>query len=118
MEKSTKCVHTGTIKDLNGGIVSPISPSTAYNYVDVDTYRYPPILAFMLQPNLLFHSAFGKVLFCVMDLVAGVLVWSIVSTDETDEMRSESKEAQLSRHGLAIMCTALWLFNPLTVSKP
>ena len=41
MEKSTKCVHTGTIKDLNGGIVSPISPSTAYNYVDVDTYRYP-----------------------------------------------------------------------------
>ena len=41
MKKSTKCVHVGTQNDINGGTVSPISPSTAYNYRNVDTFRYP-----------------------------------------------------------------------------
>ena len=39
--KSTVSVHSGTVKDPNGGTASPIMPSTAYSYVDVDKYHYP-----------------------------------------------------------------------------
>ena len=34
------------------------------------TYRYTPLLAWALVPNVLLHPAFGKVLFCVADIVA------------------------------------------------
>ena len=39
--QSTLSVHSGTIKDSNGGTTSPIYPSTAYQYVNVDKYFYP-----------------------------------------------------------------------------
>ncbi|CAB3372332.1 Hypothetical predicted protein [Cloeon dipterum] len=38
------------------------------------TYRYPPLLAWMLVPNLWLHPAFGKVLFSVADVTVGLLV--------------------------------------------
>ncbi|MDH5398669.1 MAG: aminotransferase class I/II-fold pyridoxal phosphate-dependent enzyme [Cyclobacteriaceae bacterium] len=42
LSKDTQCVHTGGIEDSAiGGVVSPIYPSTAYNYVDADKYMYP-----------------------------------------------------------------------------
>ena len=34
------------------------------------TYRYSPLLAWTLVPNLLLHPAWGKVLFCAADLLA------------------------------------------------
>lgn len=37
------------------------------------TYRYPPILAALLLPNIWMHISFGKVLFCTVDVIAGGL---------------------------------------------
>lgn len=34
------------------------------------TYRYTPLLAWALMPNLTLHPSFGKVLFCVADIAA------------------------------------------------
>ena len=34
------------------------------------TYRYSPLLAWALTPNVLVHAAWGKVLFCAADLLA------------------------------------------------
>jgi len=40
--KSTQCVHEGTIVDtISKGTVSPIYPSSAYDYVDVEETAYP-----------------------------------------------------------------------------
>ena len=40
--KNTKAVHSGSLEDSQHlGTVSPIYPSTAYDYVDVDIYAYP-----------------------------------------------------------------------------
>ena len=34
------------------------------------TYRYTPLLAFLLLPNVWVHKCWGKVVFCTADLVA------------------------------------------------
>ena len=40
--QQTLCVHEGGIDDVsNHGIVSPVFPSTAYNYLDVEALKYP-----------------------------------------------------------------------------
>ncbi|MEM1406390.1 MAG: PLP-dependent aspartate aminotransferase family protein [Bacteroidota bacterium] len=40
--KNTQAVHSGSLEDSKHlGTVSPIYPSTAYDYVDVDIYAYP-----------------------------------------------------------------------------
>ncbi|XP_071441584.1 GPI mannosyltransferase 1 [Hetaerina americana] len=37
------------------------------------TYRYPPILAAILLPNIWVHRSFGKILFATFDVIAGGL---------------------------------------------
>ncbi|XP_046558873.1 LOW QUALITY PROTEIN: GPI mannosyltransferase 1-like [Haliotis rubra] len=66
------------------------------------TYRYTPLLAFMLLPNKWFHS-FGKILFIIFDVLTGALTYSIVSS------KGHS-------HKTAVICTCLWLFNPLPMA--
>merc|ERR1719285_1047625 len=42
------------------------------------TYRYTPILAWILQPNILFFPEFGKVLFVICDLICGWFIFIIL----------------------------------------
>ncbi len=72
------------------------------------TYRYSPILAFFMFPNV-WYKEFGKMLFAVLDIVAGVLLstilleWGIFSNTK--------------RPGLqAIGWTCIWLFNPIVIN--
>lgn len=37
---------------------------------DRSTYRYSPLLAFLMVPNVVMQKAFGKLLFCACDLLA------------------------------------------------
>eukprot|EP01138_Halocafeteria_seosinensis_P009976 gb/GECG01010188.1/.p1 GENE.gb/GECG01010188.1/~~gb/GECG01010188.1/.p1 ORF type:complete len:486 (+),score=15.69 gb/GECG01010188.1/:1-1458(+) len=45
---------------------------------DRATYRYTPLLAFMMIPNVAVHSAFGKFVFVVVDLCIMLLLWKIM----------------------------------------
>ena len=65
------------------------------------TYRYPPLLAALLTPNVFVHECFGKVLFGVLDVVVGVLLVKI--------LRLRGASARELKH--AAWC---WLFNPFT----
>ncbi|XP_060519425.1 GPI mannosyltransferase 1 [Cylas formicarius] len=42
------------------------------------TFRYSPLLALILIPNVMWHRAFGKILFCMVDVLVGLLIRIIV----------------------------------------
>lgn len=45
---------------------------------DRHTYRYTPLIAFLLIPNVVLHPSFGKILFSVIDILVGILIRTIV----------------------------------------
>lgn len=42
------------------------------------TYRYSPLIAVLLVPNILIHDCFGKFLFCLVDIIVGYFIRAIV----------------------------------------
>ncbi|RUS25102.1 PIG-M-domain-containing protein [Jimgerdemannia flammicorona] len=70
---------------------------------DRDTYRYTPLLALLLAPNVWLHRAFGKCVFVASDLVVGYLLQRILQLRGMDARRA-------ARH------TALWLLNPVVAN--
>lgn len=73
---------------------------------DRDTYRYTPLLAWMLLPTtwggLWFH--FGKLLFAAADVVAGYFVFSILQSSY-----------RLSKER-ALAFASIWLLNPMVAT--
>ena len=69
---------------------------------DRHTYRYTPLLAYMMIPCELFYSNFGKCLFIVFDILAGYLIQKILNT----------ACPQLSS-AVVNTLTATWFFNPI-----
>lgn len=67
------------------------------------TYRYTPLLAALLVPNITFHSSFGKCLFVAFDFCSAYLVYALVR-----ELRWTRRQAILGALG--------WLWNPLSLS--
>ncbi|XP_069554090.1 GPI mannosyltransferase 1 [Brachyistius frenatus] len=64
------------------------------------TYRYTPLLAWLLTPNVYLGAAFGKILFIACDVLSGLLIYRILC------MRGLGSET--SRR-----VSSLWLLNPL-----
>lgn len=64
------------------------------------TYRYTPLIAALLIPNILLHNCWGKVLFSVFDLSVAIVVRKIVSKTHPE---------------LSNVCAYLWLYNPLSI---
>lgn len=67
------------------------------------TYRYTPLLAWLLLPNVTLSPLFGKFLFCAFDVIAGYLIYAYVKASDGGE-----KWAQRSAF--------LWLYNPLVMA--
>jgi phosphatidylinositol glycan class M len=68
---------------------------------DRNTYRYSPLLALVLVPNVTLHGAWGKVLFSCCDLLVAGLIASILTREG------------YSRSGV-LSAVISWLFNPFT----
>ena len=69
-----------------------------------DTYRYTPLLAFFLQPNLLLFDSFGKLVFITLDMVCAFLILKINGASA-----STNKDGNLQ--GICF-----WFYNPITIA--
>ncbi|TVY34764.1 GPI mannosyltransferase, partial [Lachnellula subtilissima] len=75
---------------------------------DRDTYRYTPLLAWLLVPTTStwwwFNFSFGKVLFAVGDIVAGWLIVLVLTRQKGMQM------------GRALRYASIWLLNPMVAT--
>lgn len=69
-----------------------------------ETYRYTPILAYLMLPNPAVHESFGKLVFIVFDLLAAYLVLLINRLDSSSTQRAD------------IVALEFALFNPITLA--
>lgn len=101
------------------------------------TYRYTPLLAYLLIPNILFHPAFGKLLFSICDILIGVIIWHIILDEHqhtyeanarsllkkskklTNKMANftvqmtPSYEQKISL--MAMFSSFFWIYNPMAI---
>ena len=68
---------------------------------DRETYRYTPLLAWILIPNCYF-ALYGKIIFSIFDVLAGCLIHASIDA---------RKHGEFSRK----LATCFWLFNPLNI---
>jgi phosphatidylinositol glycan class M len=73
---------------------------------DRETYRYTPLLAWMLWPTTWSSTwfSFGKVLFAVGDIVAGWLIFLVLQ--DSNKMSTER----------ALKFASIWLLNPMVAT--
>jgi len=67
------------------------------------TYRYTPLLALVLTPNIYLHQSFGKFIFCTADLISGILLFEILKINQ-----------QAINHKLLLVST--FLLNPVVIN--
>ncbi|GAU96794.1 hypothetical protein RvY_08183 [Ramazzottius varieornatus] len=68
-----------------------------------DTYRYTPLLAYMLLPNNFIHPAFGKALFAFLDVVAAYLTFIILQRMKVNKDTMKN-------------CMMVALYNPVAIN--
>jgi len=95
---------------------------------DRETYRYTPLLAWMLIPTAWTESSrhwfeFGKVVFAAADLIAGWLVVKILQIGGEEQRNAGGKadgEKTTRRAGMfserAHRFAAIWLLNPMVAT--
>ena len=67
------------------------------------TYRYSPILSWLLVPSIYIHKAWGKILFVSFDFVTAILIDKILGS-----LKCKKSSMQIA--------VAVWLFNPITMA--
>ncbi|XP_028659751.1 GPI mannosyltransferase 1 [Erpetoichthys calabaricus] len=67
------------------------------------TYRYTPLLAWILMPNIYLTSLFGKILFVICDVASAHITYKML------------KIQKINSNQACLYC-ALWLINPLPMT--
>ncbi|RZC40764.1 GPI mannosyltransferase 1 [Asbolus verrucosus] len=108
------------------------------------TYRYSPLVAIFLIPNVLLHHSFGKILFSIVDLIDAILIKNIVQNtlkeyqlykgepdksqncpSITGRTRKKSKPCKGKKPDKKVVDSTevpsnvsmlVWLYNPLTIA--
>ncbi|KAH3681335.1 hypothetical protein WICPIJ_007688 [Wickerhamomyces pijperi] len=68
-----------------------------------ETYRYTPLLSWLLLPNVTWFESWGKILFVIFDLITGWVIIKILRLMKV-------KEAQ------AVRLSSIWLLNPMVIT--
>lgn len=110
-----KVVTDGAVHVLNGR--SPFARNT---------YRYTPLLAYIVIPNLIIHSAFGKIIFSLIDVLVGILIKKLVLNENEETFVTNFNAVSRGKHQKPIKLpqkyekwadwsALIWLYNPLTM---
>eukprot|EP01117_Protostelium_nocturnum_P017659 TRINITY_DN7224_c0_g1_i1.p1 TRINITY_DN7224_c0_g1~~TRINITY_DN7224_c0_g1_i1.p1 ORF type:complete len:408 (+),score=81.24 TRINITY_DN7224_c0_g1_i1:145-1368(+) len=75
------------------------------------TYRYTPLLAWILSPNIFFHYSFGKYLFCLFDILIAFILHSLLN-----QYFSVSSFHQNEKRNQVLKYLSTWLFNPIIIN--
>lgn len=110
-----KVVTDGAVHVLNGR-----SPFARH------TYRYSPILAYLVIPNALLHPIIGKLIFSFFDILVGILIKKIVQNESEETFIANFNAVSGGKHRNPIKLpekyvkwaewsSLIWLYNPLTM---
>lgn len=69
------------------------------------TYRYSPIIAFLLTPNVVIHPDFGKYIFSLFDILIAIACKHLVAS------QLKNKNTKVPSY-----CAQLWLYNPMSIA--
>ncbi|XP_013197718.2 GPI mannosyltransferase 1 [Amyelois transitella] len=70
------------------------------------TYRYSPLIAYLLVPNIVIGKNFGKILFSVFDVLIAVAVKRLVE----NQLHWRDRRSKIP-----VYCSLFWLYNPLSI---
>ncbi|OCB89830.1 glycosyltransferase family 50 protein [Sanghuangporus baumii] len=79
-----------------------------------ETYRYTPLLALVMTPNIFLHPTFGKYLFSACDILVGVLIYKLLLATVLPNTSPGSTNAERERQ--ATFYASLHLLNPMVFS--
>lgn len=98
------------------------------------TYRYTPLLAFLLIGNILVHETFGKIVFSLFDVLLGILIRQIIideyqhtfEANATSVLRKNKRFNERSKATIrfqappkyeqrATWSSLFWLYNPMAM---
>ncbi|XP_047509249.1 GPI mannosyltransferase 1 [Pieris napi] len=71
------------------------------------TYRYSPMIAILLTPNVFLNLNFGKLLFCVFDIFCSYAIKQLIEK----QLGSNSNASKIAVH-----CSLFWLYNPMSIA--
>ena len=77
------------------------------------TYRYTPLAAYICLVNNVIHPLAGKILFCLCDIVMGLIFWRIIE-HQREQLPNEVK----ANTWKTVTFVACWIFNPMIVGMP
>ncbi|KAK4873302.1 hypothetical protein RN001_015331 [Aquatica leii] len=96
------------------------------------TYRYTPLVAYLLTPNLFINASFGKYLFSIVDIAVAFLIRLITKHSLTEYVQKntlkltnfeeKSKRRRKKKLGKTMIdlhadtSMMLWLYNPMTIA--
>jgi phosphatidylinositol glycan class M len=73
-----------------------------------ETYRYSPLLAYLMLPNIYLYYEFAKIVLCIIDVFIGKLIEILLDIQEP----TNQNDSDIRKHQIISL---LYLLNPMTV---
>lgn len=132
-------LNTTSLGSLSSNVTTSSSITSPYSPYLRETYRYTPILAWLLIPTHTVYFGFGKILFAFGDIVAGILIlktlqiirlkYCVQQRQESEQKEKENNNGILekqeytnvswdyaflfSERAVSVYTGCVWLFNPM-----
>ncbi|KAL9657438.1 hypothetical protein ABK040_016707 [Willaertia magna] len=79
------------------------------------TYRYTPLLSYFMLPNIYLHLDFGKILFCLIDLLVGYIVLQLLDFIFLNYYVKKQDVEKIENNSLLLVNLTI-LFNPIIIN--
>ncbi|KAG5636199.1 hypothetical protein H0H81_008869 [Sphagnurus paluster] len=126
----------GNANRAQGPLAHLLAPLTIGDPYTRETYRYTPLLALLLTPNVWLHPSFGKYLFAACDILNGLLIYQLLVSDilpgitcqpsnlpakdkdntGNKQVSQNARDQESEYKALATLYSAIHLLNPMVFS--